>query len=162
MDGHIVASLTWYDDDIHPDLREVRLYDAAVMGIVGLPFLTHEEIIGRADTRDEFIGTVTLATRVVSIADILCIFCSIDHLRIDPTSREPRIDHGKIVVTISWISSMVILSFSLGELDIPIMSSRVESSVPRIILERQCTSRDIVPAHPCRAYTIHIYSWNIR
>lgn len=101
MDRHVVSSLAWYDDDIHPDLREVGLYDTAVVSIVGLPFLTHEEVIRRTDARYEFIRTVTLITRVVSIADILCIFCSVDHLRIDPTGTEPCIDHRKIIVTIS-------------------------------------------------------------
>ena len=62
MDRHIVSFLARYDDDIHPDLREVWLYDTTIVSIVGLPFLTHEEVIRRSYRADELIGTVRVAT----------------------------------------------------------------------------------------------------
>ena len=69
VDRHIVSFLARYYYDIHPDLREVWLYDTAVVSIIGSPFLTDDEVIRRADTGDELIGTVWVATGIVSIAD---------------------------------------------------------------------------------------------
>ena len=91
---------------------EVRLYYTAIVCIVGFSFFTHEEVKSRTNWLDKSISTVTRVTWVGSISYIFCMFASVNNNWIDTTGHEPLIYHSKIVVSISWSTSMMILSFS--------------------------------------------------
>ncbi len=161
MYSHIVSFLTWYYDDIESDFCEVWIYYTTIVCIVWLPFLTHIEIICRANWCNKLIRAVSWTTRIISISYIFSIFWSIDDFRVDSTSTKPSIDHRKVIVAISWISSMMIFSFSCCKYLVPVRCCRIKTSIIIIFSERKSTSCRIVPVEPCRSYTIHIDSWDI-
>ena len=49
MHSQVISIFTWYYDDIKADLREMWLYDTAVMCIITLSFLAHEKVISTSD-----------------------------------------------------------------------------------------------------------------
>ena len=49
VNRYIVPIVARDGDDIETDFGEIRLYDASIVCIIGLPFLTHEKIIRRSN-----------------------------------------------------------------------------------------------------------------
>jgi hypothetical protein len=154
----IVSLLARNTDNIESHFCKIWIHDTTIVSIIGLPFLTHEEIKCGSDRWDELIRTVRLTTRVVSISDILGMFWSIDHFRIDPTSDEPCIDDGEVIVSISWSAGMMILSFPFWEVYIPVMRCDIETAVIAVLAEIQSSAIVIVPSEPRISHARYIYA----
>jgi hypothetical protein len=118
------------------------------VSVIGFSFFTHEEVKCGADRRYESICAVRWATWVVSISDIFGMFGSVYRFWINATSDEPLIDDSEVIVSISWITRMMIGSFPFWESDIPVVSSRVESGIMSICTEREARSILVVPGEP--------------
>ena len=129
MHCQVVSLLTRNDYHIETDPRKVGLYYTAIVSIICLPLLTHEEVKSRTNRPDQAISTVTRVTRVCTISDILRMFGSVHYFGIDPTRDEPRIYHCEVVVAISWIATMMIESLATREYLIPVVSGTIEACI---------------------------------
>ena len=109
----VVSLLSWNYDDIETDPREVGLYDTTVVGVICLPFFTHEKVKSSTNRPDHRISTITRTTRIISVSDILRMFGSVYYFWIDSTGDEPLIYDCEVVVSVSWVAGMMIGSSSL-------------------------------------------------
>ncbi len=164
MDREIVSIFSRNHYYWESNFCEIRLHDTLIVSIIWFSFFTHKEVKSGTNGLDKCICAITRITRVASIANILSMLTSVYYYWIDATSNEPLIYHSKIVVSISWSTRMVILSFSLCEFNIPVISSIIESLIITIWLKSFSLPYTIVPWEPGRTYTRHIDiwgSWNV-
>ena len=147
---------TRYDDDVETDSGEIWLNDTAIVGIIGLPFLTHEKIVCWLYRIDKCISTIRLTTRIVPISDIFYVFGMIDHDGVNSSSLEPWVYHSKVIIWITRVSTMMILPISRRKLYIPVVCCHIETTVIAIRCKSETGASSIVPWEPGTTDTIHI------
>lgn len=153
MHCDVVSILTWDDDDIESYFCKVGLIDT-----LGMDGRIDKKYIRRSYSIDEVISTVTLGACVVAITYIFRVIDSCYYRRVDTSVLEPLIDHGVIVISISWRTLMKIRSTRTRKNYVPIMCRTIETTIICIRPKSSSDASIIVPWDPCRANSCYIDS----
>lgn len=157
MYGNIVSSFFRNYNDRETYFTKIWLHNATVVCVIWFSFFTHEKIKCWSYGLNKWLGTVTRITWIGSVSNIFSMLASVDNFWIDSSGHKPAINGRKTIITISWISTMMIISFSFCKLNGPIVCCWIESIIYTVWLESWFRSYGIGPWEPLVSYTIHIY-----